>query len=175
MPRILHKLLAHKPDPNTSILVVGTFNPDTPENNADFFYGRPQNFLWKLLPLSFGEDSLKTAPLDAKKQFMKQFNVDFMDLIAEVDVAIPNNYNDDYIDSRVIAWHDAIKVMRQLPHLKKVCFTRKTFADIPNIKSALAVIEAYCHAENLLFQCLPTPTRGYTAAKQAVWTDFFGQ
>ena len=59
MTKIKHRFVDHKIDVNTEILVVGTFNPETPENIADFFYGRQRNFLWTLMPTAFGENSLK--------------------------------------------------------------------------------------------------------------------
>ena len=61
MKRIKHLLLDYKINPETETLIIGTFNPDTPENDADFFYGRSRNFLWKMLPTAFEEEDLKKA------------------------------------------------------------------------------------------------------------------
>lgn len=48
---IKHKFGEHKINPETEILVIGTFNPETPENKTAFFYGRQRNFLWTLFQL----------------------------------------------------------------------------------------------------------------------------
>jgi hypothetical protein len=35
--RVGHKFRGHQIDPHTKILIIGTFNPNTLRNNADFF------------------------------------------------------------------------------------------------------------------------------------------
>lgn len=53
--RVRHKFLnSWGIHPMTETLVVGTFNPET--SNDDFFYGSGRNYLWKILPLAFGEE-----------------------------------------------------------------------------------------------------------------------
>lgn len=59
MNLIKHRFEHHSLNPQTEILVIGTFNPETPQNTADFFYGRQRNFLWTLIPVAFGDTSLK--------------------------------------------------------------------------------------------------------------------
>jgi G:T/U-mismatch repair DNA glycosylase len=59
MTAIRHRLLEHEINPETETLVIGTFNPDTTDNKADFFYGRGRNYLWSLLSSAFGSDDLK--------------------------------------------------------------------------------------------------------------------
>lgn len=171
MARIRHRFSSHLPAASTEILFLGTFNPDTPENDADFFYGRKRNFLWTLLPQVFGEMSLKNSSTTQKRAFIRRFNLDFLDLILEVNVAEVANYRDDYLDDKITSWRDVIAELERLQHLRKVCFTRKTFSGIPNIRKQLEVIRAYCESRKLEWILLPTPTRGYTAEKQAVWTS----
>jgi G:T/U-mismatch repair DNA glycosylase len=36
------------------MLIIGTFNPATYKNQADFFYSRGKNYFWRLLPVAFG-------------------------------------------------------------------------------------------------------------------------
>lgn len=158
---------------STEIIIIGTFNPDTPENKADFFYGRTQNHLWTLLPEAFGETSLKTGGKEAKARFMAQHKIDFMDVIQSVDVEKPDDYRDDYIDACVVEWTDVVGQLRQLPALRKVCITRKTVSGIPNIRKRFLEIELYCRENKIQFQYLITPARGYTVAKQEEWNAFF--
>lgn len=56
MPIIGHKFIDHQLNPNTMVLIVGTFNPNVNNNEADFFYGRNRNYLWRLLPIAFGQN-----------------------------------------------------------------------------------------------------------------------
>lgn len=158
---------------DAEIVIVGTFNPETPENKADFFYGRQQNYLWKLLPEAFGRYSLKNSTKEEKALFMTQHKIEFIDLIKAVDVEKPGNYRDDYIDSNVIEWTNVVDELKQLPGLRKVCVTRKTFSGVPNIRKQLQEIEAYCEHNKIRFQYLITPARGYTTQKQEAWNMCF--
>lgn len=167
--RFSHRTLSK----TTCIVIVGTFNPETPENSADFFYGRVQNHLWTLLPGAFGYPSLKKESKEEKKRFMHQYNIEFTDVITAVDVEKPDDYRDDYIDARVVEWTDVIGQLQELPNLQKVCVTRKSFSGIPNIRKRLQEIETYCHEHGIHFHYLITPARGYTAEKQLEWNAFF--
>jgi len=72
MKRIKHRFINHTINPKTEILIIGTFNPDTEENIADFFYGRSRNFLWTLLATAYNEASLKGQPRDEKLKFIEK-------------------------------------------------------------------------------------------------------
>ncbi len=166
-----HKFKSHVIDKNTQILIVGTFNPDYSGNNATFFYGRGRNYLWKLLPTALGHPDLKPAELAEKKDFMKKSHVDFIDLIASVDVDDPGNYEDRYLDTKVSEWNDVLSIINSLPYLKKVCFTRKTFNDIPNISKKIEEIRDLCQSKNISFFALASPARYYNNIKQNEWSN----
>lgn len=173
MTKIKHRFINHKINTKTEILIIGTFNPDTEENIADFFYGRPRNFLWTLIPTAFNETSLKGKPKNEKLKFIEKYMIDFIDLIAEVEVEEVANYDDGYLDSRVSKWRDVVSEIAKLTNLKRVCLTRKSFGDIPNMKAKIDKIKSYCETKNIPFQFLTTPARFYGQAKQAEWTNFF--
>ncbi len=172
MKTIKHRLLNHKINPETQILILGTFNPDTGKNKADFFYGRSRNYLWKLLPIAFKKPDLKKASKKEKLSFIKQAKIDFIDLIAEVKVENGQeaNYNDAFIDNKVTQWQTVIKKIKVIKNLKKICFTRKTFTDIPNIKNQIETIQNYCSKNGISFKTLTTPARFYNKKKQTEWT-----
>lgn len=73
MKKIKHKSLIRPIDPRTEILIIGTFNPDTQGNEADFFYGRGRNFFWRLLPFVFDEPDLKGADKQKKLPVKQMF------------------------------------------------------------------------------------------------------
>lgn len=172
MPIIKHRFLEHKINPLTEILILGTFNPETENNDADIFYGRSRNFMWKILGVAFDYPDLKSATREEKLGFMKIHRIDFADLIAEVEVNTGHetNYRDDFIDGKVNRWKDVLDKIKDLAHLKKVIFTRKTFNGIPNIASQLNPIVDYCNTAGIEFKALISPTRGYTEKKQEEWT-----
>jgi G:T/U-mismatch repair DNA glycosylase len=173
MTTIRHRFFDHTINLQTETLVIGTFNPDTPENTADFFYGRPRNFLWKLIPTAFGDSNLKSKTKDEKLDFIIKRKLDFIDLIAEVEVDEVSNYYDNYLDSRVSKWRDIISEINKLSNIKRVCFTRKSFSDIPNMKIKIEAIREYCETKIINFQYLTTPARFYREDKQHEWTNFF--
>lgn len=175
MKDILHKFRDIPANLKAEILILGTFNPDTPQNEADFYYSRRQNYLWRLLPVALGASDLKTATSAAKQDFCVQRKIAFADLIAQVAVSEGQeaNYSDDFLDDKVTHWTDCVALMAQMPHLQKVAFTRKTFSGVPHIAAQVACIQDFCQQNGIAFACLPTPTRGYTATKQQAWTAFF--
>lgn len=177
MVKIIHRFLDHQINPQTETLILGTFNPETPNNEATFFYGRQRNHLWRLLPAAYGHDNLKGATVDQKLNLMRRYRIDFADLIAEIEVdeGQEANYDDAYIDGRVKQWNDIEYVIRGLPNLKRVGFTRKTLTGIPHMKSRITGIGEYCALRNIVFQALITPSRFYREDKQTEWTRFLNE
>lgn len=174
MTKVKHRFIENIIQPNTETLIIGTFNPDTPDNDAEFFYGRSRNYLWRLLPTAFGESDLKQATKQEKISFINQYKINLIDLIEEIEVdeGEEANYYDGYIDSRVTKWRDIINLIDSLTNLKRVCFTRKTFSDIPNMKIRLDAIQTHCESKSIPFKALTTPARFYRDDKQNEWTNF---
>lgn len=169
-----HRCADHKVDPSTETLIVGTFNPDTPENTADFFYGRPRNAMWTILAQSQNVDDLKGKSKEDKIAFMHKYHIDFIDLISEVDLA-PSNYQDRLLDRQAtIKWNDVIGTIAKLKSLKRICISRKSFTDIPNIKKRVDEIAAFTLKKPFYFQCLHTPARAYKRAFPE-WIDFLNR
>lgn len=174
MITVKHRFLDHQVNSNTETLIIGTFNPEAANNDAEFFYGRNRNYLWRLLPTAFGKTDLKGASKQEKMDFIEGHKIDFIDLIEEiqVDEGQEANYSDRYIDSKVVQWSDIITLIDSLPTLKRVCFTRKTFADIPHMKKQLIEIQKHCDNKGIVFKALTTPARFYREDKQIEWTNF---
>lgn len=178
MSTIKHRLLDHQINPETEILIIGTFNPDTDENKADFFYGRNRNYLWKILSDIYQKQNLKNASKKEKLSFIEQEKIDFIDLIVEIEVEDGHklNYKDDYIDSKVTQWQNVITEIEKQKNIKKICFTRKTFKGIPNIKNQIEKVKVYSNEHNIIFQFLTTPARPpkyYGKKTMDEWTNFF--
>jgi len=171
MSIIGHKFRDYKNQENIEILILGTFNPDVPNNPADFFYERGKNYLWNLLPKVFDYKELKNSGLTEKKEFIDKFKIGFTDIIQEVDVDSENetNYADDYIDSKVLKWIDFEKFLKNYDSLKKVFFTRKTFKDVPKMKEQIDLIKEICSKHSVSFSCLPTPARFSNQKKLNEW------
>ncbi len=174
MITVKHRFLETKINLNTETLIIGTFNPETEENQAEFFYGRSRNYLWRLLPTAYREKDLKNASKREKLDFIARRNIDFIDLISEIEVVKGQeaNYYDSFIDNKVTQWRNVIFEMGRLKNLKRVCFSRKTFSDIPNMKKQIAEIQEYCDRNGLYFQAMTTPARFYREDKQFEWTNF---
>jgi G:T/U-mismatch repair DNA glycosylase len=174
MIKIQHKFLDHQINPETETLIIGTFNPETADNDTEFFYGRSRNYLWRLLPLAFAETDLKGTTRKEKLGFISKYKIDFCDLIEEIEIdeGQETNYYDGYIDSKVTRWRSIVAKIDNLLKLKRVCFTRKTFADIPNMKKQIDAIQQHCIEKEISFQTLTTPARFYREDKQREWTSF---
>ena len=173
---ILHKFREHQQNPDTEILILGTFHPDV-ENGADFYYGRPRNYLWQLLSNCFNQPSLKGQPLIQKQTFMQRYRIDFADIILTLD-GIPAdqeaNYGDAFIDQHVAEWHSTPALIDSLPNIKAVYFTRKTFQGIPNIDQRISMIQNHCQHSDKRFGLLETPSRFANQAKLNAWQQVMG-
>ncbi len=174
MITVQHRFIDHKINSKKETLIIGTFNPETADNDAEFFYGRSRNYLWRLLPTAFGEADLKGASKQEKLDFIREHKIDLVDLIEEIQVEEGQeaNYYDGYIDNKVTRWKNIISLIDTLPNLKRICFTRKTFSDIQNMKKQLSEIQKHCNNKGIAFQALTTPARFYREDKQTEWTNF---
>ncbi|MCE3297259.1 MAG: hypothetical protein K0R65_2973 [Crocinitomicaceae bacterium] len=172
---VKHRLRHHAIDPETEILVIGTFSPEHEDNPADSFYGRVRNHFWRLITAAYDEPSLKGKSKEEKMDFSRKHKIDFIDLIRELRVETGHecNYNDDYIDNKVTEWYDVIAEISRLPKLRKVCFTRKSFGGVPNLKARISEIEQFCIKQGIEFKYLTTPSRFYSEAKEEEWREFF--
>lgn len=174
MITIEHKFKDHEVDANTKILILGTFNPGI-EDGPDFFYGRPKNYLWELLPVCFNQTSLKEESLEFKKEFMLKYHIDFADIIHSVVVPVEkaNNVSDIYIDNKVKSWKEIKELIDGLKYIEAVYFTRITFQGIPNIHQKVKSISQHCinREKKIRFSLLETPSRFINAKKQQHWSD----
>ena len=172
MPIILHKFRDHQVNPRTEILILGTFNPDIPDE-VDFFYGRSRNFLWHLLPQCWGLEPMKDAALSDKKDFIAGYKIDFADIILSLEVpeGQEENTDDTFVDTHVKEWNDIVKLINSLPNLKAVYFTRKTFNGIPNMRLQINKVAAHCKEKGIRICKLETPARHYSIEKQQQWID----
>lgn len=172
MPIIYHKFQNHEVNPNTEILILGTFNHDD-QDGPDFFYGKSRTFLWHLLPQCWGLEPLKEADMASKQEFMATYKIDFADLIDSIDVPEGEeaNVDDNFIDTHVNQWKDIIGLINMLPNLNAVYFTRKTFNGIVNMKVQIMQVANYCKQKNIRFCKLETPARFHSPEKQQQWVD----
>lgn len=175
MVTIKHKFRDFQNKKDIETLILGTFNPDTPENKAEFFYGREKNYLWNLLPKVFEYKALKKALINEKLEFINQYKIGFSDLIAEIQIeqGQETNYADDYIDNRVREWNDLDEIISNNKQLKSIFFTRKTFSDIPNMKIQIDGIKRICDKNGIIFNTLPTPARFENEKKLNEWKTIF--
>lgn len=172
MPIVTNKFKNYQVSTQTEILILGTFSHDVIDG-ADFFYGKPRNFLWHLLPISYGLTSLKEANLETKKAFMTQYKIDFADIIETLNVpeGEENNLDDTFIDNHAFEWKNINLLIDSLPHIKAVYFTRKTFNGISNAKQQIMQIAKYCNQKNIRFCKLETPAKYFDDTKQKQWID----
>jgi len=187
MALVKHKFRDHQIQTDTEILIIGTFNPDTVKNNADFFYSRKvkrPNELWSLLPtciLGRPESLVGLDRVQEKRKFMKDHRIDFIDVIDQIEVPAgdEDNVEDSFLDKHMPVggkWRDVIGEMAKLPKLRIACFTRKGFQGIPNIKLRIEEIEGYCNQRKIKFGRLVTPSPLYrNKDKHKEWMDFFQQ
>lgn len=101
----LEPLENHPPQGEYEILIVGTFNGDIEGNLATWFYGRPENEFWCLLPRMLNKRSLHPVDCDQSvaelteiwKQFCKDNRIIIIDLFKDILVDLPNHADENLV------------------------------------------------------------------------------
>ena len=150
-------------------LVVGTFNPEWPENNtAEWFYGRTaSNYFWDILPRLYGEQSLLDATPVEWKRFCCDKRIAIADLIGSIDDADPGNpehhkilggFSDKAIEHNFDDFNyvNIVQLLRQHPTIKNVYFTRGVTE--PFWRHLWNPVAHYCNHHNIHERKLLTPT-----------------
>ncbi|CAM3556193.1 hypothetical protein [Arcobacter aquimarinus] len=159
---------------DNEILIIGTFNPNIQNNEANFFYGRNRNYFWKILPELWNEESLKGKDINIKKNFLEDKKIAITDLILciEMKESQINSFKDDNI-SNVKKWNtDNIIDNLKCSNIKKIFFTRKSFNKSTNfLKMEICKIKSYCESNFIKFEFLPTPSRYANEKKIKEWKE----
>ncbi len=132
-------------DYEPTTLIVGTFNPIWPvENAAEWFYGRTHdqhgnqnNNFWEVLPRLYGEESLINGTPAEWKSFCKRNLIAITDLIYCIEDAEEDNpdhveylrsYSDKNIASK-FAQHvcvNCVQLIDKYPSIQNIYLTRST-------------------------------------------------
>lgn len=118
-------------------LIVGTFNPSWPkENAATWFYGRTETSLfWEILPRLYGAASMIDRPAAEWMKFCADKKIALTDLIRRLGDAEPENpahvkmlagYSDDAIAHNFddFEYVDIVGLLRKQPSIRHVYLTR---------------------------------------------------
>lgn len=126
---IRHRFESRAINLGTKTLLIGTFNPETPENDADFFYRRKRNYMWNLLPESFFLPALKGSTRQQKEAFISEDRINFMDLISAVTVKEEQetNYSDTYICKNTSECNTILSRINSLKSLEKILYKEDVF------------------------------------------------
>jgi hypothetical protein len=95
------------------LLIIGTFNPDDnsciKSNNAEWFYGRKKNNLWRFLPRALREHSLHVndrpeATGKDWREFCISHKIVIIDLIKRIEAVDPlPDFGDNEVEQRINA------------------------------------------------------------------------
>ena len=156
------------------LLIVGTFNPSAcmgcKNNNAEWFYGRKANNLWRYIPEGIIDKSLKEHPKKDWLKFCKNNKIVIIDLVksARSNQKL-NSFSDKDLESLITRnnsqpiFFDSKQAFNQCK-FEYVIFTRKIWdSKIPILKKAkeelinnLLQLESISSIENQVIYC-PAP------------------
>lgn len=165
-------LYLNRIDFEPTTLIVGTFNPawDNIGNTAQWFYGRTRNnYFWEILPLLYGETSLRQATPADWKAFCQRHQIALTDLIASIDDADINktdhssylkSFRDDLITQHFshFTWVDITSLLVQQPSIKQVYLTRSM--NEPFWRQCWLPIKKHCQVQGIQTKTLLTPSGG---------------
>jgi hypothetical protein len=78
---------------------------------------------------------------------------------------------EDFVDISAKTFYDLTALVDQLPKLKAIYFTRKTFNGMPNIKAEIMKLAQHCQSKQIRLCKLDTPARHFSDEKQQQWID----
>ena len=176
--KFYNDLLLQRLDYFPTTLMVGTFNPQWPEENtADWFYGRvPRNaadldtgnHYWGVLPRIYGQTSLKYAgAAPAWKDFCQQHGIAITDLIAGITDASLHNpqhvqqlrtYSDRAIATEFQTFEliPVVQLLKDHPTIRNVYLTRGTGETF--WRRLWHPVQEYCNRQGIHHQTLLTPS-----------------
>lgn len=144
------------PEGKFHMLVVGTFNADIPGNDAEWFYGRPENEFWCLLPRMMGVTTLH--PIDRDEPIEKLVNM-WKQFCADSRIIIVDMFKEVQIE---LAGH-ADSLLHPLQDNEYTAF---------NFQQAFA----NAHFEHVLFTWSGfTPQQGALTVNKQLYVDYFTQ
>jgi len=179
-----HKFLDHPllleflPIWETSILILGTFNPEdtyATGNQADFFYQRPRNYFWPVLPTLYNHDGIERGDMLAQQNFLREKGIGLTDILRTIVDADQDNvdhvnaissFKDDQIDEQFneFLWNtDAIIKYIQKNKIEEVYFTRlgniqEVNPNLNTFEYQIRQVENYCTDQSVYHTRLHSPT-----------------
>lgn len=169
--KFIEYLRAEHIDFEPRFLIIGTFNPEWPEDNyAEWFYGRTNNnYFWETLPRMFQEESLRiNFNHNDWKDFCSRNQVVLTDLITSINDAERDNPHHFEIISKFrdaefadtfedFEMTNILEILENNPKIEKVFFTRNQGVDL--FDNEINIINDYCKNHNILFSYLLTPSK----------------
>lgn len=92
---------------NAQTLILGSFNPNQPDGNTDYYYGRSTNYFWTAIEEIYGLPNntfLESRP--NKIEFMTQYKFCFLDVINSVEITSNDNNEiilNEFINNKIYA------------------------------------------------------------------------
>lgn len=151
-------------------LIVGTFNPEWPEDNyAEWFYGRTNNnYFWETLPRIFHEESLRNLNHNDWKLFCSRNQIAITDLITSINDADEANLIhfeviSNFIDTEFantfnnFEMTNILGILENNPSIEKVFFTRNRGVQL--FDNQIEEINEFCINHEIQFSYLITPSK----------------
>jgi hypothetical protein len=151
-------------------LIIGTFNPEWPEDNyAEWFYGRTSNnYFWDVLPRMHNQPSLRKGFNHHDwKNFCSKNKVAITDIIADIKDAdklnsrhfeVISKFDDKEFASLFNAFERTgiVQLLKAHNTIEQVYFTRQKGVDL--FDTEVREIEEYCKRHGIYFSHLITPS-----------------
>ena len=164
------------PQWNSSTLIIGTFNPQNefcPNNVAGFYYQRPRNYFWRVLPLIAGENSIENNNTAEQLDFLHKHKIGITDILVSINDAEENNEEHINLISTVkdndielfneFTWNTQNIIQYIIENnCSHIYFTRlgnpDAMVNFNSFEHQMRIIEDYCNENNIYTNRLHSPT-----------------
>lgn len=84
-------------------LILGSFNPNNPSLNTDYYYGRSTNYLWRAIAdLLKLKENYFSNNLERKKEVMEKYSFCFLDLIEKIEISGNETLLPQFVNQKIL-------------------------------------------------------------------------
>ena len=131
---------------NAETLILGSFNPNNPYGNTDYYYGRHTNYFWRAiaqlnnLPIDIFLDNL-----ELKYEYMRINRFCFLDLINSIEVTTDSSQNilNEFTDKKIFRefTDQTLFTSKTKYNGSKIIISRNYNFEIPNLIRSSGIIK----------------------------------
>ncbi len=131
---------------NAETLILGSFNPNNPYGNTDYYYGRRTNYFWRAIAqLNNLHPDIFLDNLELKYEYMRINRFCFLDLINSIEITTDSSQNllNEFTDKKIFKEFTDQTLFTSKTNFNggKIIISRNYNLEIPNLVRNSGIIK----------------------------------